>query len=146
MNMIISAQFQLLIENEWPPVGSEALQFEKTEKYYKCVSVPLFVKQLSVGDIISFTISDNGFVKSWSHISKSNNSTIWILRLDGNQSIDSCLAELRLLQCNTAGIDEFGCYAVDVPDFVQIADVDFILNSLDENLVGIAFPSMRHPE
>ena len=144
--MTISLQFLLDVEDDWPPVGSESLPFNKSEDGYKCLSVPLFVKELSVGDVIKFEKDSHGFVSNWSHINRSSRSTIWLLRLANNDQIEPCLQKLRSLGCNTTGVAEFGCYAIDVPEALAISDVDRVLGDLDPDLVAVAFPSMRHPE
>jgi hypothetical protein len=144
--MPLSLQFSLEVEDEWPPVGSESLPFEKVSRGYKCLSVPLFVRELSVGDVIAINQDEDGFVNSWSHLQKSERSTIWLLRLQDDPPIKTCLNALRSLQCNTTGVDSFGCYAVDVPPSLPMSDVDGVLEMLDSDLVAIAFPSMRHVE
>lgn len=144
--MPISLQFALLNDDGWPPVGSESIPFDKTDAGYKCLSVPLFVKDLSVGDVIKINSFSGVFIESWCHIERSNRSTLWLLRLSDSPPIERSLKKMRLLQCNTTGVDEFGCYAVDIPDSVSIIDVDTILEDLDPDLVAVAFPSMRHPD
>jgi hypothetical protein len=144
--MPISLQFPLNVEDEWPPVGSESLPFEKSGEGYECLSAPIFVKDLSVGDVIEFKKNSEGFLSNWSHISRSGRSTIWLLRLADNDQIEPCLQRLQSLGCNTTGIAEFGCYTIDVPEALAISDVDEVLETLDSELVAVAFPSMRHPE
>lgn len=144
--MSISLRFQLAGNEGWPPVGSESIPFEKLAIGYECISVPLFVKDLSVEDVISIDQEENGFVSCWTHVQKSSRSTIWLLRLTDSPPIHECLKILRSLQCNTVGLDDFGCYAVDVPAALPIREVDAVLEMLDEELVAVAYPSMRHPE
>ena len=144
--MSISLQFPLTVEDEWPPVGSESLPFKELGKGYECLSPPLFVKDLSVGDFIEFKKDSEGFLSSWSHLSRSGRSTIWLLRLADNDQIEPCMQRLRSLGCNTTGVTEFGCYSIDVPESLAISDVDEVLEVLDSGLVAVAFPSMRHPE
>jgi hypothetical protein len=126
--------------------GSESLPFDKGAEGYRCLSVPLFVKDLSVGDVISASQDAEGFVDSWAHVLKSGNSTVWLLRLAGEPPIAACLEQLRSLQCNTSGLESFGCYAVDVPAALPLADVDAVLEMLDQDLVAVAFPSLRHDD
>jgi Domain of unknown function (DUF4265) len=144
--MSISLQFPLDVEDDWPPVGSESLPFRKLDEGYECLSVPLFVKDLSVGDIIQFTKDSEGLLSSWSHLRKSGRSTIWLLRLSKNDQIEPCLHKLRSLGCNTSGVVEFGCYAIDVPEVLKIQVVDEVLKDLCSDLVAVAFPAMRHTE
>lgn len=144
--MTVSLQFPLDVNDDWPPIGSESLPFEKSEGGYKCLSAPLFVKDLSVGDVIEFEKDSEGFLSNWSHLSRSGRSTIWLLRLADNDQIEPCLQKLRSLGCNTTGVAEFGCYAIDVPESLAISHVDDVLEDLDPDSVAVAFPSMRHPE
>lgn len=137
-------QFSLTSEDGWPPVGSECISFERLVSGYKCLSVPLFIRDLSVDDVINVIEYKGGFVYSWAHVQRSKRSTVWLLRLTDNPPIHACLSELRSLRCNTTGLDDLGCYAIDVPASLPITDVDAVLEMLDENLVGVAFPSMRH--
>lgn len=143
---MVSLQFILNIEEDWPPVGSESLQFRKLTFGYECLSVPIFIKDLSVGDVINVEINGSGFVSSWTHFARSKRSTIWLLRIATNDQIEPCLERLRFLGCNTTSVVEFGCYAIDVPKNLSISDVDQVLESLDPSSVAVAFPSMRHSE
>jgi len=144
--MPVWLQFALVVEEDWPPVGSESLPFEKVAHGYKCCSVPLFVKGLSVDDVIGIEKYSEGFVYEWNHVQRSERTTIWLARLADHPPIEDCLRNLRLLECNTASAEQLGCYAVDVPASLPIAEVDAWLEALDPEFVAIAFPSMRHPE
>jgi hypothetical protein len=139
-------QFALEREDDWPPFGTESLLFEEIFDGYKCVMVPLFIKGLSVDDIIEIEQGGGGLVTSWRHLRKSGRSTVWLLRLSEEPLINTCLSSLRLLQCNTTALDDFGCYAIDVPSSLPISEVDSLLEILDPARVAIAFPSMRHSE
>lgn len=144
--MTVSLQFPLEVENEWPPVGSESLAFEKKQGGYEAMGPPLFVRNLSVGDVIDVSTDEFGFVSKWWHKKKSGRSVAWLLRLSDTAELDHYLEELRMIGCNTAGVDEFGCYAVDIPEDVTIGSVDTILNALEADNVAVAFPSLRHPD
>jgi hypothetical protein len=144
--MVISLQFPLHVEDDWPPVGSESLPFRKVRDGYELLTPPLFVYNLSVGDVINILEDGNGFVVEWSHLSKSARSVIWLLRLSEKAGIDIYLDELRQIGCNTTGISDFGCYSIDVPESVTIADVDAVLNNIDTMAIAVAFPSLRHTD
>lgn len=141
-----SLKFRLDVEDEWPPVGVESLPFRKADPGFEALVAPLFVKNLSVGDVIDVQLDEEGLVDSWRHLATSAHTTIWLLRLKKTTAIDEALTELRALGCNSVGLDSSGCYAVDVPPAVAISDVDLILSELDETAVATAYPSMRHPE
>jgi Domain of unknown function (DUF4265) len=141
-----SIQFALDVEDGWPPVGSESLPFAECEGGFQLLNPPLFVKNLSVKDIIEIENYKDGFVKLWHHKKKSNHSTIWILRIKQRNNILKCLKSLRKIGCNTSSSEEIGCYSVDVPGELSISLIDNYLDELNKNATAIAFPSMRHPE
>ena len=141
-----SLRFRLDVENEWPPVGLESLPFRKAAEGFEALVAPLFVKNLSVGDVIDVQLDEEGVVDSWGHLTTSAHTTIWLLRLKSTTAIDEALAKLRALGCNSVSLDSAGCYAIDVPPGVALEDVDIVLSQLDETAVATAYPSMRHPE
>lgn len=138
--------FALDVEDDWPPVAVECLPFERVVNGYRLLSVPLFVKHLSVGDVIAPEFDDHGEVSSWLQVLPSEHTTVWLLRLRATRQIGDVLAKLRDLGCNTSSLDSLGCHAIDVPAAVPITTVDQCLDSLDAAQVAVAFPSMRHPE
>lgn len=81
-------QFPLEVEDDWPPVGSESLPFEKLADGYRAMSPPLFVRDLSVGDVIDVSEDEFGFVSAWRHLAKSGRSVLWLLRLSETDEID----------------------------------------------------------
>lgn len=141
-----SLKFTLDVEDDWPPVGIECLPFQKTEVGYKLTTAPLFVKDLSVDDIISARLADANLVRDWQHVYRSKRTTIWILRKQRTNEINVVLTKLRSIGCNSVSLEQFGCYSVDVPEDIDIEVVDELLSTLDDKAVAIAYPSMRHPE
>jgi hypothetical protein len=139
-------KFPLAVEDEWPPVSVECLPFAVSEEHFEALVPPLFVSDMSVGDIIAATLDEEEFVESWSHVHRSGRTTIWLLRLGQTDEIAEALARLRELECNTVSLDSAGCYAVDIPESLTMSAVDEILNSLNGEMVAVAFPSMRHSE
>lgn len=137
-------KFALHIEDGWPPVAVEALPYSRVEGGHRIEVAPLFVRDLSAGDVISATLDNEGNVSSWNHLSKSGRTTIWLLRIAEPTDIDNVLQDLRALGCNTTQLPQYGCYAIDVPADVAIEDVDARLARLDESHVAVAFPSFRH--
>jgi hypothetical protein len=144
--MPVSLQFPLDIEDGWPPVGSESLPFDVVCEGLEALAAPLFVKNLSAHDILYVEKDEEGYVRWWKHISLSDHSTIWLLRIAQTDDISTCLDKVRLLGCNTASLEQFGCYSIDVPGSIAIAEVDEALSSLSDDEVAIAYPSMRHPD
>jgi hypothetical protein len=143
---VVSLKFPLEVEDDWPPVAVESMPFRPVASGYEVQAAPLFVKDLSVGDVIAATLGDERIVEKWRHITRSSRTTIWLLRLKEPSGIDAALTRLRSLGCNSVGLDAAGCYAVDVPESVSMESVDPILEALDSALVAVAFPSMRHPD
>lgn len=147
MSSDMELKFRLESEEGWPPVGVEGVPFEETSGGFRALVPPIFVKDISVGDLIEvLKYSSDGYVLSWRHLLKSGHTTIWLLRLSEPSRIEEILEELRVLGCNTVGLKEFGCYAVDVPPDLEISLIDKILENADPQKVGVAFPSFRHPE
>lgn len=145
---LVSLGFALKVENDWPPAAVESLPFTTgLVERYRLTKPPLFVKDLSVDDVIAVKKFDlDGNVVSWRHVVRSKRTTIWMLRLRQTTSINQALGELRKLGCNTVGLDHVGCYSIDVPENLGIEEVDKVFSILDSECVAIAFPSMRHPE
>lgn len=144
--MPISLQFPLDIEEGWPPVGSESLAFDKQRNGYKLLVPPLFVRNISVSDVIDVTVDSLGYVSDWEHVELSNRSVVWLLRTSDHNNIGVILSQFRKIGCNTTGIDEFGAYSVDVPENASLAQVDNILSNASTDEVAIAFPSFRHSD
>ncbi|MBK6918310.1 MAG: DUF4265 domain-containing protein [Deltaproteobacteria bacterium] len=138
-------EFILEIEDGWPPVAVECLPFLLAPGGYTAVTAPLFVKDLSVGDIIRARLEPTGNrVVSWEHISRSQHSTLWLLRVGPSLTLAPVLDDLRRLGCSTESSDALGVYAVDIPASVQLNSVDDVLARLESNAVAVAFPSLRH--
>jgi hypothetical protein len=142
-----SLSFSLDVEDDWPPVAIESLPFETEDRGFKLLVPPLFVKGLSVGDVITVRERD-GRVTSWKHKLRSQHSTIWLLRLkrDATRDIKSILEHLHKLGCTSTGVAQFGAYAIDVPPGTTITSVDAVLAKLDKERVATAYPSFRHSE
>jgi hypothetical protein len=138
--------FNLEVEDGWPPIAVEEVPSEKVSGGYKVLMPPLFVKDLSVGDVVTVLRDEKGYVDTWSHVFRSDRTTVWLLRLKNTPAIGEVLSDLRALGCNTVSLAAVGSFSVDLPADVPIASVDAILERLDRNEVGIAYPSFRHPE
>lgn len=144
----ISLAFILDVVDDWPPVAVESLACHQLSNGYQIDTPPLFIKGLSVGDIIRADVNPEGNVQDWVHIEKSAHSTIWLLRTGtvDNADIDAILKQLQGLNCHTISLAEHGCYAIDVPPQCPISEVDACLNTLDSHCIAIAYPSFRHED
>ena len=140
--------FQLEVEDGWPPVAAEVMECTQVDKSFRIESAPLFLKGLSVGDLIIATPDEEGRVWEWQHLAKSDRTTIWLARLslEAQGEIDATLLKLRGLKCNVTRSEALGCFAIDVPADCPIDDVDRCLAPLAPDRVAVAFPSFRHEE
>ena len=143
---LIELNFQLSVEDGWPPVAVESLSCMLTPAGYLVESIPLFVKGISVGDVIDAAPDAERRVWEWSQITGSNRSTISLVRLSeaGNDAILAVLDELEAFNCTSAFARGLGCYAVDVPPECPISQVDALIAGLDPAAVAVAYPSFRH--
>src|SRR4051812_28934519 len=91
--------FSLEVQDDWPPVSLECLTFEQVSEGFRALSVPLFVNDLSVDDVIVTEVDVRGHVTSWTHVRRSERTTVWLLRLHQTDQIDRVLADLRKLGC-----------------------------------------------
>jgi hypothetical protein len=143
-NQVLSFTFPLIDEDGWPPVSAESLPFLVSEEGFRLQAPPLFIRDMSVGDVLNITFVPENVVESWNHVYRSARSTIWLGRLTESKEISGALEKLRSLGCNTVTVQTLGCYSIDVPEEILILDVDTVLDALDSNVVAVAFPSMRH--
>lgn len=142
----VNLTFALEVDDGWPPVAVEVLPCEAVENGYRIDAAPLFVKGLSVNDVIRPEVDDSGRVLSWMHVEYSTRSTIWLLRIAETDRIAVVLKQLRGLGCNTVQLPNCGCYSIDVPGACAIHEVDRILSELDKDQVAVAYPSFRHQD
>lgn len=142
----VSLRFPLDVEDDWPPVAEESLPFRVSSDGYVALVPPLFVKELSVDDVIEVKLESGDHVQSWVHVRRSRRTTIWLLRMQSSDTIEVVLAKLRSLRCNTVALEDVGAYSVDIPESVAMGTVDSVLADLDNDAVAVAFPSMRHAE
>ena len=142
-----SLEFPLDLDEGWPPVSAECIPMRPTAAGYEVLVAPLFVKGLSVGDVIDATL-EGGRVLAWRHVSRSKNTTVWLLAIkrDAGGDVPRALAGLRDAGCGAVEAGSLGAYSINVPEVVSIAVVDALLAGLDPASIAVAFPSMRHAE
>lgn len=143
---MVELHFLLKVEDGWPPVIIEGVPCTPIKKNYRIERPPLFVKDLSCGDVISVSQNNDGNVFSWAHVERSSRTTIWLLRMGQPSGIDEVLEELQSLDCNTVCLPQYGSYSVDVPEECPIEKIDMSLAKLDRTRVAIAYPSFRHKD
>ncbi len=143
---LMELHFVLNVVDEWPPAVIEGVLCTPVDNGYRVELPPLFVKGISVGDVISVKFNAENNVEAWQPVALSARSTAWILRTGSGDNIGTILPKLESLGCKIVQIPKLGCYAVDIPAEVPIADIDACLAYLDEESTAVAFPSYRHPE
>jgi hypothetical protein len=60
----VSLTFPLVVEDNWPPFASETLPFEACGQGYRLLTAPLFVRELSVDDVLEVELADKNEVES----------------------------------------------------------------------------------
>ena len=144
---MIELHFVLAVDDDWPPVSVEGVPVTRTGDKFRVETPPLFIKKLSVGDVIDVLEFDSeNQVSSWKHHSFSNNSTIWLLCMGEPNNLEDVLPKLEVLGCKVIQLSGQGCYSINVPESCDIGDVDSCLAALDESKIAIAYPSFRHPD
>jgi hypothetical protein len=141
-----SLAFSLKVEDGWPPVAIENIPCTKMDLGFRIDIPPLFINDLSVGDVVSVELDTSNNVISWNHVFQSNRTTIWILRLNKEQSISNVLIQLNKLNCNTVSLKEYDYFSIDVPHDCSIDLIDNCLLKLNQEFFSIVYPSFRHNE
>ncbi|MGH8176949.1 MAG: DUF4265 domain-containing protein [Steroidobacter sp.] len=134
--------FVLNIEDDWPPVAKEGLSCTVCKGGYRVDVPPFFIKDLSVGDVVTVQRNEMGDVVSWSHVRKSKRSTVWIM-VAGDHSIEDVIDCLKRLRCNIERFTQYRYFAVDVPEECPAISLDECLDFLDKR-AHVVFPSFRH--
>ncbi len=138
--------FPLTPEDGWPPVGAEHLHCEPVPGGVVIDSIPLFVSDLSAGDVIETLETDEeGRVWKWKHVHSAPRSTVWVMNLAG-VPLEPAFQRLRGLGCRIEGLQAFNLSAVDVPIDVAAGILDGCFSEFTEDQVALAFPSWRHDE
>ena len=145
---MIALSFQLQQDEDgWPPAAVECLWCEPQGDHYRVETCPLFVKGISVGDLIDVQKDDQGDVVSFCVVRPSKNTTLWIIFWDESK-VEPTLQELHKLDCDTTGPLEgwkTKLCSVNVPSSTSMTDVDALLEPLEElEQIALACPSNRH--
>lgn len=138
--------FSLPTTGSWPPISVEGIAASESEYGYTIEEPPLFVKGLSVGDIISPHFDDKGNVEKWDHLEKSKNSTVWLLEKRDETKIELILNEFHKLGCFSVQLKQVGAYSINVPSTINFSVIDDYIDTLDKDEIAIAFPSFRHSD
>lgn len=142
-NDVVYLIFRLDVADGWPPVAAEGIPCLHEAGSYRIRVPPLFLKGLSVGDVIAVFDDDQGQVCSWRHLSKSDRSTVRVMTF-GAVSIDVQLSNLRGLGVNVEGFSGTGLFALDIPASVPAPVLDECFGEFSKAELAIAYPSWRH--
>ena len=135
--------FRLDIEQDWPPVAKECLICTDSAGGYRIEVPPFFIKNLSVGDVITVERDESGDVVAWSYVDQSKRSTVWIM-VFGDYSVGDALTCLKSLNCNVEELKQYQYFAIDVPADCPIDSLDKCLDALNSDKTAVAYPSFRH--
>jgi hypothetical protein len=142
--MTISLSFPLQDGDGWPPVSRECLQFSAEGELLRAEVCPLYVQGLSVADIIAVEANADGVVKTWHHVRKSKNSTVWLLRMKDDPMLHNVLRRVLSLGCDVVSASALGSHAINVPEAVDLDEFEEALHFLDGDSTAVAYPSLRH--
>lgn len=137
--------FVLDVDDGWPPVAKECLPCTRVDGGYRIEAAPLFVKDLSAGDVIAVDGRDGEDVVAWSHVEQSWRSTVWLMTFD-DYVIEDLLDRLKALGCNVVRFTGERYVSIDVPETCPIEQLDDCLDALDADRSAVAYPSFRHEE
>lgn len=72
-----SLAFRVTVDDDWPPVRVECLPFAPAGAGLRLLTSPLFVKGLSVADVVAVTAEEDGQVLQWRMVAPSRSK--WLL-------------------------------------------------------------------
>ena len=137
--------FSLAVNDGWPPVAAEGIPCFRQGNGFRVRVPPFFIKDLSVGDVIEVHSKEDEQVLSWSHITRSDHSTVWVMTF-GDVPIESQLSQLLQAGCNLERYPGNHLFAVDMPPSVPATLLDECFGSFGEDEIAVAYPSWRHEE
>jgi len=136
-------QFALDVEDDWPPVASEAVWCDLVEAGFQLRNAPFFIKGLAVDDVFeAIPDSVNGHVFEFKVVQPSSHSLAWMIN-NTKGDADPILDSLRKLGCSTEGLKQFSLYAIDIPPTVPEAELNTLLDRAEKLGFDLAFPVWR---
>lgn len=136
-------------EDGWPPVAIEGLWCDPIHGHHRVATCPLFVRGLSVGDLIDVRLRSTGEVAHFDVVEASGNSTMWVVFWEKHLA-EPILGRLRAKGCDTTtfgGWKEVPHCSVNVPEHVDFAQIDTILEPEERaKRIAVAYPSFRHAD
>lgn len=136
-------QFALEIEDDWPPISSEAVWCDSEGSAFRLKNAPFFIKGLALNDVFKAEPDPvNGHIFEFELVESSNHSLIWIIN-NTDMDIDPVLSQFRDLGCSTEGLEQFSLYAIDVPPEIQDVELNALLDRSEGAGLDLAFPVWR---
>ena len=129
----------------WPPYESETMPIERVGCGFRIVVPPLFVKGLSVGDVITGELDSEGYLQNFSHVMVSRRSTVWVM-LKSFPHWEQIQTALLSAGCKVVPFRQLGFYSVDLSAEVSLKMFDEIIAPLVNGGGELAYPSLRHGE
>lgn len=139
--------FNVDVNDEWPPVGVEFLWLAISSNGYQVLTAPFFLKDLSVGDILTIDLEQKGgqrFALSWSHLEKSSRSTVGVM-IDEGVKIDDFLVAIEEAGGRISHLEQFNIYCLDLPQDFDMKPIDDMEEELGDS-IEIIYPSFRIAE
>ncbi len=138
--------FELEIDDaDPPPVSTETLHCEMANGGLRVLNTPFFISDLSYGDVILVLERNGEEVTRWSHLARSDHSTVWLL-CTGAEAPTTFLKTLSNLGCRYEGMQQLRLYSIDVPPTVSGPEVDACLSDVPPGEFELAYPSWRHDD
>lgn len=144
MSAIEKVPFALDIEDGWPPVGSEHVWCERVGDKYTLRNVPFFIPGLAIGDVFRAERDPvNDCIFEFEIVQPSGHSVVWVM---SNDELDFSQPRQRLteLGCGSESLPQFSIFSIDVPAEVGRAEINALVDSLEEDGFALAFPVWRH--
>jgi Domain of unknown function (DUF4265) len=117
----------------YPPVAVESLWANRVGSLFEIDSIPFFVSDATVGDLVRALPDSTGalWFESVEHRSPRSLIRVVFIKPDCEPLV---VAKLSALGCGTEGMKAYKLLAVDIPADVELADVQSYLRA--EALVG----------
>lgn len=127
------------------PVRCESLHADMVDGAWRVANAPFFVQDLACGDLIKVVEMQATEVRSWQHIERSANSTVWLLATR-DVPLKPLADALRDAGCQVEGLPQLNLCSVNVPPTVTAATLDALLADASGLGIEVAYPAWRHPD
>lgn len=139
--------FDLEVSDNWPPVDAESLWLEKADAGYIIRTIPYFIRNISLGDIVEIEQLDNARAKLIRIVEQSENSTIWLYFKSQFERVDEVLTKLSAAGIVYEGGGIAGYYALTLYPDIPLRTFDSIIIPYESSgWVEIVYGAMRHKQ